>query len=71
MVIKEEILFLRDKNSKLKSKIRELNKIIKESIYVRQINMNTIGKHSMKWATNTIKNINVHTLKHKQFLMIL
>tara|TARA_E500000318_G_scaffold106500_1_gene114572 strand:- start:163 stop:408 length:246 start_codon:yes stop_codon:yes gene_type:complete len=30
MVIKEEILFLRDKNSKLKSKIRELNKIIKE-----------------------------------------
>ena len=35
----------------------KINKIIKESIYVRQINMNTIGKHSMKWATNTIKNI--------------
>ena len=35
----------------------QINKIVKESIYVRQINMNTIGKHSAKWATNTIKNI--------------
>ncbi len=30
MVVKDEIAFLRDKNSKLKSKIRELNKIVKE-----------------------------------------
>lgn len=30
MVVKDEILYLRDKNSKLKSKIRELNKIVKE-----------------------------------------
>jgi hypothetical protein len=42
----------------------KINKIVKESIYVRQINMNTIGKHSMKWATNTIKNI-PNILKHK------
>ena len=30
MVVKDEIAFLRDKNSKLKSKIRDLNKIVKE-----------------------------------------
>lgn len=42
----------------------KINKIVKESIYVRQINMNTIGKHSIKWATNTIKNI-PNILKHK------
>jgi hypothetical protein len=30
MVVKDEILYLRDKNTKLKSKIRELNKIVKE-----------------------------------------
>lgn len=30
MVVKDEILYLRDKNSKLKSKIKELNKIVKE-----------------------------------------
>jgi len=30
MVVKDEIAFLRDKNSKLKSKIRELSKIVKE-----------------------------------------
>jgi len=35
----------------------KITKIIKEGIYVRQINMNTIGKHSMKWATNSIRNI--------------
>ncbi|MDA7560663.1 DUF115 domain-containing protein [Alphaproteobacteria bacterium] len=34
-----------------------ISKIIKEGIYARQLNMNTIGKHSIKWATNTIKNI--------------
>lgn len=35
----------------------KIGKIIKDSIYVRQLNMNTIGKHSIKWTTNTIKNI--------------
>lgn len=30
MVVKDEILYLRDKNSKLKSKIKELKKIVKE-----------------------------------------
>ncbi|MDA9824568.1 DUF115 domain-containing protein [Alphaproteobacteria bacterium] len=43
---------------------KKINKIIKDSIYVRQINMNTIGKHSIKWATNTIKNI-PNILKYK------
>ena len=43
---------------------KKISKIIKESIYVRQINMNTIGKHSMKWATNTVKNI-PNILKYK------
>lgn len=42
----------------------KINKIVKEGIYVRQINMNTIGKHSLKWANNTIKNI-PHFLKYK------
>ena len=35
----------------------KINKIIQDGIYVRQLNMNTIGKHSMKWVTNTIRNI--------------
>jgi len=42
----------------------KINKIVKESIYVRQINLNTIGKHSGKWARNTIKNI-PNILEHK------
>ncbi|MDA8855870.1 DUF115 domain-containing protein [Alphaproteobacteria bacterium] len=42
----------------------KITKIIKESIYVRQINMNTIGKHSIKWVTNTIKNI-LNILKYQ------
>lgn len=36
---------------------KTISKIVKEGIYARQLNMNTIGKHSIKWATNTIKNI--------------
>ena len=35
----------------------KINKIIQDGIYVRQLNMNTIGQHSMKWVTNTIRNI--------------
>ena len=35
----------------------KINKIVKESIYVRQINMNTIGRHSLTWVSNTIKNL--------------
>ena len=47
----------------------KINKIIKEGIYVRQINMNTIGKHSIKWATNTIKNI-PNILKNKNITSV-
>ncbi len=36
---------------------KTISKIVKEGIYARQLNMNTIGKHSIKWAVNTIKNI--------------
>lgn len=47
----------------------KINKIVKESIYVRQINMNTIGKHSAKWASNTIKNI-PNILRHNNIKSI-
>ena len=34
-----------------------IHKIVNDGIYVRQLNLNTIGKHAMKWVTNTIRNI--------------
>jgi hypothetical protein len=42
----------------------KINKIINDSIYVRQLNMNTIGLHSMKWVNNSVRNI-PNIFKHK------
>ena len=42
----------------------KINKIINDSIYVRQLNMNTIGLHSMKWVNNSARNI-PNIFKHK------